>query len=176
MSIEIKTWLSYWKATNAVAVDEIRSFNQVHRARQYCSVMRQGAFDQDLVSDLQIWNAIREMRADAENGVSDAVNSIMSDDESPLTAEEQSKIDDAWEMHKAAGPWVGNIRPHLRPDGVPTRIDAKWMTAAELAIKDAMAVVESAGTSVALTDALNLLAKARERVADHAEAALEVKE
>jgi hypothetical protein len=61
------------------------------------------------------------------------------------------------------------MRDHLRPDGIPSRVDQSLMTPAELAISDAMAAVEKAGASVALTDAVVLLQKARERVADHAE-------
>jgi hypothetical protein len=65
---------------------------------------------------------------------------------------------------------TGGPRPKDRPDGVPTRIDMQWMTAAELAILDAMRAVESAGASTALTDAVVMLGKARDRVADHVEA------
>ena len=61
------------------------------------------------------------------------------------------------------------FRPHLRPDGVPTRIDISLMTPAEIAITDAMIAVEDAGGSHALTDAVTLLARARSRVADHVE-------
>lgn len=60
-------------------------------------------------------------------------------------------------------------RARLRPDGIPSRIDQSLMTPAELAITEAMHAVEEAGASVALTDAATLLAKARERVADHVE-------
>lgn len=67
-------------------------------------------------------------------------------------------------------PWNGEgPRPHFRPDGIPTRIDLHWMTAAERAIRDVMLLVENAGASPALTDAVMLLAKARDRVADHVE-------
>jgi hypothetical protein len=62
-----------------------------------------------------------------------------------------------------------NPRPRLRDDGIPTRCDLRLMTPAELAITEAMRVVEEAGASVALTDAVNLLSEARNRVADHAE-------
>ena len=87
-----------------------------------------------------------------------------------LTDAEERMIDAAWEKHKAAGPWNGEgLRPHLRPDGVPTRIDLRWMTGAERAISDAMSLVENAGGSPALTDAIALLARARSRVADHVE-------
>jgi hypothetical protein len=44
-----------------------------------------------------------------------------------------------------------------------------WMTGAELAITETMGAVEKAGASVALTDAVILLSKARDRVADHVE-------
>lgn len=60
-------------------------------------------------------------------------------------------------------------RPTLRPDGIPTRCDRSLMTPAELRITEAMYAVEMAGGSVALTDAVNLLSKARDRVADHVE-------
>lgn len=63
----------------------------------------------------------------------------------------------------------GGDRPATRPDGVPTRIDVNWMTRAENAILQAQAAVEQAGASVASTDAVILLSKARERVADHVE-------
>lgn len=61
-------------------------------------------------------------------------------------------------------------RPKLRDDGVPTRCDTSLMSPAELAITAAMVAVENAGGSVALTDAVTLLSKARDRVADHVEA------
>jgi len=63
----------------------------------------------------------------------------------------------------------GDVRPANRPDGIPTRTDRSWMTPAELAILEAMLAVEHAGGSLALTDAVILLSKARERVADHVE-------
>ena len=63
----------------------------------------------------------------------------------------------------------GGIRSHLRPDGVPTRIDQLWQTPAELTIGEAMMAVERSGGSIALTEAVNLLSKARDRVADHVE-------
>ena len=60
---EVIAWLRYWQVAKAVAVDQIRAFDQVHLARKYCQVMRVGVFCDDLVSDLQIWNAIKAMRA-----------------------------------------------------------------------------------------------------------------
>jgi hypothetical protein len=60
-------------------------------------------------------------------------------------------------------------RPEQRPDGWPTRSDLQWFSEAEWAIHRAMGAVESAGGSVALTDAITLLAKAKARVADHVE-------
>lgn len=60
-------------------------------------------------------------------------------------------------------------RERLRPDGVPTRIDMRHWSEAERAIYDAMQAVERAGASPALTDAVTLLGKARDRVADHEE-------
>lgn len=56
-----------------------------------------------------------------------------------------------------------------RRDGLPTRNDISCMSTAELAITQAMHAVEKAGASLALTDAVNLLGKARDRVADHEE-------
>lgn len=64
----------------------------------------------------------------------------------------------------------GGTRPRVRPDGIPTRADMQFMTDAERAILLAIGAVESAGASVALTDAVVLLGQARERVADHVEA------
>lgn len=69
---------------------------------------------------------------------------------------------DAWRLH-------GGPRPAKRPDGVSTRIDTQWMTPAEMAIREAIGTVELVGASTALTDAVTLLDKARERVADHVE-------
>lgn len=63
----------------------------------------------------------------------------------------------------------GGPRPSKRPDGIPTRCDMNWMTEAELSILSATRSVEAAGASIALTDAVTLLAKARDRVADHVE-------
>ena len=63
----------------------------------------------------------------------------------------------------------GELRPHKRPDGWPTRAATEYWSAAERAIQDAANVVERSGGSPALTDAVMLLAKARDRVADHME-------
>ena len=73
--------------------------------------------------------------------------------------------------HAALDTWKkdGGPRPAKRPDGILTRIDKQWMTPAEIAILDAMRAVEEAGGSAALTDAVTLLASARDRVADHVE-------
>ncbi len=60
-------------------------------------------------------------------------------------------------------------RAKNRPDGIPSRCDRMLMTPAELAITDAMYAVEGAGASLALTDAVMFLSKARDRVADHVE-------
>ena len=54
-----------------------------------------------------------------------------------------------------------------RQKAIPRRIDALRYTPAEKAITAAMHEVECAGASRALTDAVTLLAKARDRVADH---------
>lgn len=76
---------------------------------------------------------------------------------------EYEKILDAWR--------AGSItpRPEKRPDGIPTRIDRNWHTSTEEAITKAMYEVENMGGSAALTDAVTLLSKARDRVADHVE-------
>lgn len=73
---------------------------------------------------------------------------------------------DAWKKD-------GGVRPAKRPDGIPTRADRQWMAEAELAIICAVDAVEKAGASAALTDAVTLLSRARERVADHVEGAAE---
>lgn len=49
---------------------------------------------------------------------------------------------------------------------IPRRIRVDQMTKAELAITNAVGVVEEAGCHVLLTDAVNLLLAAREKVAD----------
>lgn len=61
-------------------------------------------------------------------------------------------------------------RPHLRPDGIPTRFDDALKSPAELAICAAIEEVERAGCSEKLTEAVLLLKKARHCVADHVEA------
>lgn len=61
-------------------------------------------------------------------------------------------------------------RPAKRADNFPTRNDMQYWSAAEHAIHSAMRAVEAAGASPALTDAVTLLVKARDRVADHYEA------
>lgn len=63
----------------------------------------------------------------------------------------------------------GGTRPHNRPDGIPTRADIRYDTRAERAIRKALAEVEKAGASVALTRAATLLVEARDAVADHVE-------
>lgn len=57
--------------------------------------------------------------------------------------------------------------PHEK---TPRRVDVNQHTPAEKAITEAMRAVEAAGASPALTDAIVLLQKARDRVADHADA------
>ena len=61
------------------------------------------------------------------------------------------------------------MRPHLRPDGIPTRNDEFYLTAAEKVINSAIEAVEALGASSALTEAVVLLVKARDRVADAVE-------
>ncbi len=60
-------------------------------------------------------------------------------------------------------------RPEKRADGWPTRNDLLLFSDGEKAIWDAVDVVEKMGASKALTDAVILLQKARDRVADHVE-------
>lgn len=71
--------------------------------------------------------------------------------------------------YKASKGLCPEKRPEKRPDGVPTRCDMQWMSDPELAIMSAVDAIERFGGSPALTDAVNLLAKAKERVADHVE-------
>ena len=70
-------------------------------------------------------------------------------------------------LYDAAGKPV--LRQRQRDDGWPTRADTRFWTPAEHAIQAAMDAVEKSGASLALTDAVILLAKARDRVADHFE-------
>ena len=56
-----------------------------------------------------------------------------------------------------------------RPDGIPRRCDVKLMTPAELAIRQAMLAVEGAGCHQLLTEAVTLLEKAKDKVADFVE-------
>jgi hypothetical protein len=53
---------------------------------------------------------------------------------------------------------------------LPRRCYRDLMTPAELAITAAMQAVEEAGASVDLTEAVILLGKARDKVADHVDA------
>ena len=59
---EIIDWLNYWQNRGMVSVDNICAFDQVHEARKYCLCMRIGVFRPHLVTDLQIWRALCEMR------------------------------------------------------------------------------------------------------------------
>ena len=58
---EIQRWLKYWQAANMVAVDAIMAHDQVYQCRRFCKCMREGVFTD--VTDLQIWNALVEMRS-----------------------------------------------------------------------------------------------------------------
>ena len=58
----IQNWITYWCNAKMVALDEIRAFEHVYQARKYCQCMRVGKFHPELISDLQIWNAIRALR------------------------------------------------------------------------------------------------------------------
>ena len=55
----------------------------------------------------------------------------------------------------------------MADDVIPRRIRVDLMTPAELAIRHAMLAVENVGADVLLTDAVNLLQQAREKVADY---------
>lgn len=56
-------------------------------------------------------------------------------------------------------------------NGIPRRSQLQAMAPAELAIRNAMLAVESIGGSPGLTEAINLLQKARDKVADFLEGA-----
>ena len=55
---EIKSWLSYFKATGMVNFKEITSLDLLKQARRFCKCMRVGVFAN--VTDNQIWYVIRE--------------------------------------------------------------------------------------------------------------------
>jgi hypothetical protein len=55
---QIKNWLGYWQNAKMVNLEAITSFDRVYQARKYCECMRVGVFAE--VTDLQIWNALRE--------------------------------------------------------------------------------------------------------------------
>ena len=61
------------------------------------------------------------------------------------------------------------IRDRFRPDGLPVRNNLESMSPVELEIYHLVHKVEALGVSTALTDAVVLLGKARDRVADHLE-------
>ncbi len=82
----------------------------------------------------------------------------------------QDEWDDCYGQGVPARSTPTILRPHKRgADGFPTRSSVEHWTPAELAIVEAMRAVEDAGASPALTDAINLLQRARDRVADHVE-------
>ena len=58
--LNIQDWLIYWDNAKMIAVDKIQAFDQVHQARKFCECMRVGVFSD--VTDLQIWNAIKNLR------------------------------------------------------------------------------------------------------------------
>ena len=60
----IKRWIAYWNNANMVAFEHVNAFDQVHLAREYCPCMADGVFGN--VTDLQIWNALTEMRENGE--------------------------------------------------------------------------------------------------------------
>jgi len=59
---DIQNWIGYWTSANMVAFDQINAFDQVYQARKYCQCLRVGLFCPDLVSDLDIWRALENMR------------------------------------------------------------------------------------------------------------------
>ena len=59
----IQSWLTYWANAKMVNIDAITSFESVYQARKFCECMRVGIFHDDLVSDLEIWRALKAMRA-----------------------------------------------------------------------------------------------------------------
>jgi len=67
------------------------------------------------------------------------------------------------------GPKFTYPRPSDRGDGIPSRASVQHWSSAEIAINAAMREVEASGGSPALTEAINLLLQAKDRVADHME-------
>jgi hypothetical protein len=60
-------------------------------------------------------------------------------------------------------------RPHLRADGIPTRSDQSLMSSVERTITHIILRVEEMGASKELTDAVVLLGRARDKIADYVE-------
>jgi hypothetical protein len=60
---KIQIWLTYWNNAGMVALDEIRSIEDVVQARRFCACMRVGVFTLNQVSDLQIWRALCARRS-----------------------------------------------------------------------------------------------------------------
>lgn len=54
---QIASWLTYWKNARMVALEEIRSLEDMIEARKWCSCMRIGVFSPDLVSTEALWKA-----------------------------------------------------------------------------------------------------------------------
>ena len=54
---QIINWLKYWDAAQCVNFSEIQCVEDVHNARKFCAVMRQGVFLN--ITDEQIWDALK---------------------------------------------------------------------------------------------------------------------
>ena len=74
----------------------------------------------------------------------------------------------SWWKAQTNGPYDIPL-PSRREDGVPRRADTLLQAPAEMAVTDIMRQVEGLGASAALTDAVTLLQRARDRIADHLE-------
>lgn len=71
-----------------------------------------------------------------------------------------------WENREALDKYLKRLKELMEPDEIPRRNRMDLWTPAEKAIQNAVDEVEKMAADVRLTDAVILLSKAREKVAD----------
>lgn len=69
-------------------------------------------------------------------------------------------------------PITSRNRPHLRPDGIPTRCDINLQSAVEIRLGEMIRVIEAVGAHPLLTDASLLVQQAKGKIADYVESNL----